>query len=193
MQPMKTVQDVEYVEASAGEVYAPNSKLIPCTSRFVSVAAYEWALRHCEKPTYVDMSEPVRVVLTFHDRSTLTDHGNRMGASGGTPREQAERMCALAVAKNWTGIEFNGSPDFLRVASRKRYGSICPFTCRTTSSARYWQKWKPCGIRRNRSHARPLLPNSIPAQGNRFHLRAFAPGDFQRRNGVLSFLGVGQC
>lgn len=116
MQTMNTVQDVEYVEASAGAIYAPNSKRIPPNSRFVSVAAYEWALRHCEKLTHVDMSEPVRVLLTFHDRSTLADHGNRLSASGGTPREQAERMCALAVAKNWTGIEFNGSPDFLREA-----------------------------------------------------------------------------
>lgn len=116
MQSVTTVQDVEYVEASAGAIYAPNSKLIPRTRRFLSVAAYEWALRHCEKLTYVDMSEPVRVVLTFHDRSTLTDHGSRLNASGGTPREQAERLCALAIAKNWAGIEFNGSPDFLREA-----------------------------------------------------------------------------
>ncbi len=116
MQTVNTVQDVEYVEASAGAIYAPNSKRIPPTSRFVSVAAYEWALRHCETLSHVDMSEPVRVVLTFRDRSTLTDHGNRLSAGGGTPREQAERMCALAVAKNWTGIEFNGSPDFLREA-----------------------------------------------------------------------------
>ncbi|MDD4978497.1 MAG: MobA/MobL family protein [Gallionella sp.] len=55
-------------------------------------------------------------VLHFKDRSTLTDHGNRIVAQGGNAELSAYRMIEMAKAKHWHCVSFTGNEDFLRCA-----------------------------------------------------------------------------
>ncbi|MDN8076154.1 MobA/MobL family protein [Burkholderia vietnamiensis] len=116
MQTSFTAEDVEYTEVGSGAIYPPGNTIPDFVVLPLSHRSYGWVLRHYETPVHIDVSVKTETVLVFRDRSTITDHGDQVSARGGTPRAQAERICALAIAKHWTCITFTGNPDFLSEA-----------------------------------------------------------------------------
>ncbi|WP_144154416.1 MobA/MobL family protein [Paraburkholderia sp. BCC1885] len=123
MKPLPTdIQDVDFAaNGSALFVFEDEPKVTRGNSPryytgLLTAQAYAWALQRYGDLAHVNSIDPSRAVLVFADSSIVTDHGRTLNASGGTPRDQAQRLCALALAKNWTTIAFTGSEDFLREA-----------------------------------------------------------------------------
>lgn len=69
--------------------------------------------------SFINIKHPNHVTLWFKDRSSLVDKGNSITASGGTEKDNAERMVELARLKNWKRIRFSGSNLFLREAFKQ--------------------------------------------------------------------------
>ncbi|WP_161780250.1 MobA/MobL family protein [Ferriphaselus sp. R-1] len=55
-------------------------------------------------------------ILYFKDRSSITDHGDRIVAEGGSAELSAYRLIEIAKAKSWHTVSFTGNEDFLRCA-----------------------------------------------------------------------------
>lgn len=51
--------------------------------------------------------------ITFHDNSTVVDHGNKLSTSASTANTQAT-MIAMAIAKGWTRVRPTGDAAFVR-------------------------------------------------------------------------------
>ena len=63
--------------------------------------------------------------ITFRDRSTIVDYGDRLSTSKST-KETRAAMIAMAKAKGWSSVQFTGSPEFVRQASLEAAQSGLP-------------------------------------------------------------------
>jgi hypothetical protein len=66
--------------------------------------------------SYVNAKHPTHTTLHFKDRSKVIDFGNRVESIGAAPDFAADRLVALALAKQWSGISFEGNEAFIRAA-----------------------------------------------------------------------------
>ncbi len=66
--------------------------------------------------TFCNMKNPKYVTLFFTDRSKIVDSGLHLTASGGTAKENAQRMIELAILKKWQSVRLTGSIAFVEAA-----------------------------------------------------------------------------
>ena len=66
--------------------------------------------------TYFNMKNPKYVTLFFTDRSKIVDSGLHITASGGTPKDNAQRIIELAKLKKWNTVRLSGSLAFVEAA-----------------------------------------------------------------------------
>jgi hypothetical protein len=65
---------------------------------------------------YCLMRNPKYVTLWFKNKVSVVDHGNQISSTGGTAKEAAQRLVALASLKKWKIVRLYGSLVFVEAA-----------------------------------------------------------------------------
>ena len=65
---------------------------------------------------YIRMNNSKYVTLWFFDKSKIVDSGVTITATGGTAKDNAQRIIELAKLKNWESIRLSGSDAFIEAA-----------------------------------------------------------------------------
>lgn len=85
-------------------------------TRLMSRRDYWLVFEELCDPCMVEMEGDQRAVLRFWGAARVVDYGKYIESHEASPRDSAERLIALAMAKGWAKVSFEGEDEFLRYA-----------------------------------------------------------------------------
>lgn len=135
--------------------------------------------------TFCNLKNPKYVTLFFADRSKIVDSGLHITASGGTAKENAQRMIELAALKKWQSVRLSGSIAFVEAAMMNAHAEGLEVSPIDEEQRELWARIqateKAATVEQVNANAAPAAPLSLKALGAKLGNRGGDPAPHQPR------------
>lgn len=136
--------------------------------------------------TFCNMKNPKYVTLFFSDRSKIVDSGLHITASGGTAKDNAQRIIELAKLKKWNTVRLSGSLAFVEAAMSCALAAGLDVSPIDDEQRELWERIqateKAATVEQINANAAPIAPLSLNALGAKLGKRN-EPGAPSRKLG----------